>query len=54
MEKDLKKFEYKLIENKERIESENRIRTSKHQTNPMLEKFLEFRRTKKMMPKDLV
>lgn len=54
MEKDLKKFEYRVFENKERIESENKIRTSRHQTNPMLEKFLEFRHAKKMMPKDLV
>ena len=54
MEKDLTKFEYRVIENQERIESENRIRTSRHQTNPMLEKFLEFRQAKKMAPKDLI
>ena len=55
MEKDITKFEFKVIENKNITpEHVTNPLTKAKSSNPMMAKFLEFRQAKRLTPKDLV
>ena len=53
MEKEVKTFELKVIDNKNELVT-NPLAKAPNKSNPMMAKFLEFRQARKFAPKDLV
>lgn len=55
MEKEITKFEFKVIENNNNVpELATNPITKPKLSNPMMAKFLEFRQAKRLTPNDLV